>query len=73
MLLSFNQYMDVVRQQVRSDSGLQLAGMKVINKTLEEEGPQERSTLRSDSAQTIRWDLPLLSALLFVCLFVCFL
>ncbi|XP_016099203.1 cullin-9-like [Sinocyclocheilus grahami] len=37
-----------------SDSGLQLAGMKVISKILEEEGPQERSTLRSDSAQTIR-------------------
>ncbi|XP_059374070.1 cullin-9-like isoform X6 [Carassius carassius] len=37
-----------------SDSGLQLAGMKVISKILEEEVPQERSTLRSDSAQTIR-------------------
>ncbi|XP_052006826.1 cullin-9-like isoform X3 [Xyrauchen texanus] len=37
-----------------SDSGLQLAGMKVICKILEEEGPQEKSNLRSDSAQTIR-------------------
>ncbi|KAK1791072.1 hypothetical protein P4O66_002114 [Electrophorus voltai] len=37
-----------------SDSGHLLAGMKFICKVLEEEGPQERSALRSDSAQTIR-------------------
>ncbi|TRY95392.1 hypothetical protein DNTS_010961 [Danionella cerebrum] len=37
-----------------SDSCLQLAGMKVISKILDEEVAQERSTLRSDSAQTVR-------------------
>ncbi|XP_062852004.1 cullin-9 isoform X2 [Trichomycterus rosablanca] len=37
-----------------SDAGLQLAGMKYICKLLDEEGPQERSTLRSDSAQSNR-------------------
>ncbi|XP_072565921.1 cullin-9 isoform X4 [Paramormyrops kingsleyae] len=36
------------------DLRLQLAGMRVIFKLLDEEGAQERSTLRSDSAQTIR-------------------
>ncbi|XP_056616045.1 cullin-9 isoform X1 [Triplophysa dalaica] len=44
---------DIMRKS-SSDSGLQLAGMKVISKILEEEGPQERSTLRSDSAQSVR-------------------
>ncbi|XP_016366141.1 cullin-9-like [Sinocyclocheilus rhinocerous] len=43
-----------IMKKSSSDSGLQLAGMKVISKILEEEGPQERSSLRSDSAQTIR-------------------
>ncbi|XP_016104711.1 cullin-9-like [Sinocyclocheilus grahami] len=43
-----------IMKKSSSDSGLQLAGMKVISKIQEEEGPQERSTLRSDSAQTIR-------------------
>ncbi|XP_076831652.1 cullin-9 isoform X2 [Brachyhypopomus gauderio] len=37
-----------------SDSGHMLAGMKFVGRVLEEEGPQERSTLRSDSAQAIR-------------------
>ncbi|XP_035255877.1 cullin-9 isoform X2 [Anguilla anguilla] len=37
-----------------SDPGQQLAGMKFIAKILMDEGPQERSSLRTDSAQTIR-------------------
>uniref|UniRef100_UPI003AB094B1 cullin-9 n=1 Tax=Centroberyx gerrardi TaxID=166262 RepID=UPI003AB094B1 len=37
-----------------SDSAQQLAGILFITKLLEEEGAQERSTLRTDSAQTIR-------------------
>ncbi|XP_071370701.1 cullin-9, partial [Centroberyx affinis] len=37
-----------------SDSAQQLAGILFITKLLEEEGGQERSTLRTDSAQTIR-------------------
>ncbi|KAJ8250578.1 hypothetical protein COCON_G00225000 [Conger conger] len=37
-----------------SDPGQQLAGMKFIAKILMEEGPQERSSLRTDSAQTVR-------------------
>lgn len=37
-----------------SDSGLQLAGVKVISKILEEQGPQEKSIFKTDSAQTIR-------------------
>ncbi|KAM6956528.1 cullin-9 [Aplochiton taeniatus] len=37
-----------------SEPGQQLAGMKFITKLLEEEGPQERTALRTDSAQTIR-------------------
>lgn len=36
------------------DPGQQLAGMKFIAKILMDEGPQERSSLRTDSAQTIR-------------------
>ncbi|KAM3863387.1 cullin-9 [Diretmus argenteus] len=37
-----------------SDSAQQLAGIQFISKLLEEEGVQERSILRTDSAQTIR-------------------
>lgn len=54
-LEKLGEVVDIMKKS-SSDSGLQLAGMKVISKILEEEGPQEKSTLRSDSAQTIRWD-----------------
>ncbi|XP_071012622.1 cullin-9-like isoform X6 [Oncorhynchus clarkii lewisi] len=37
-----------------SDPVQQLAGIKFITKVLEDEGPQERSTLRTDAVQTIR-------------------
>ncbi|XP_041722975.2 cullin-9 isoform X1 [Coregonus clupeaformis] len=37
-----------------SDPVQQLAGIKFIIKVLEDEGPQERSTLRTDAVQTIR-------------------
>nr|XP_046214794.1 cullin-9-like isoform X2 [Oncorhynchus gorbuscha] len=37
-----------------SDPVQQLAGIKFITKVLEHEGPQERSTLRTDAVQTIR-------------------
>lgn len=52
-LEKMGEVVDIMKKS-SSDSGLQLAGMKVISKILEEEGPQEKSTLRSDSAQTIR-------------------
>lgn len=37
-----------------SDPVQQLAGIKFIIQVLEDEGPQERSTLRTDAVQTIR-------------------
>ncbi|XP_029608880.1 cullin-9 isoform X1 [Salmo trutta] len=37
-----------------SDPVQQLAGIKFITKVLEDEGPQERSNLRTDAVQTIR-------------------
>lgn len=52
-LEKIGEVVDIMKKN-SSDSGQQLAGMKFICKVLEEEGPQERSTLRSDSAQTIR-------------------
>ncbi|XP_067278691.1 cullin-9 isoform X2 [Pseudorasbora parva] len=52
-LEKMGEVVDIMKKS-SSDAVLQLAGMKVISKILEEEGPQERSTLRSDSAQTIR-------------------
>lgn len=52
-LEKIGEVVDIMRKS-SSDSGLQLAGIKVMSKILEEEGPQERSTLRSDSAQSVR-------------------
>ncbi|XP_017546167.1 cullin-9 isoform X1 [Pygocentrus nattereri] len=52
-LEKIGEVVDIMKKS-SSDPGQQLAGMKFICKVLEEEGPQERSTLRSDSAQTIR-------------------
>lgn len=52
-LEKMGEVVDIMKKS-NSDSGLQLAGMKVISKILEDEGPQERSTLRSDSAQSVR-------------------
>lgn len=52
-LEKIGEVVDIMKKS-SSDSGQLLAGMKFICKILEEEGPQERSTLRSDSAQSIR-------------------
>ncbi len=52
-LEKMGEVVDIMKKS-SSDSGLQLAGMKVISNIQEEEGPQEKSTLRSDSTQTIR-------------------
>lgn len=52
-LEKIGEVVDIMKKS-SSDSGQLLAGMKFILKILDEEGPQERSTLRSDSAQSIR-------------------
>lgn len=52
-LEKIGEVVDIMKKN-SSDSGQLLAGMKFICKILDEEGPQERSTLRSDSAQSIR-------------------
>ncbi|XP_028845070.1 cullin-9 isoform X2 [Denticeps clupeoides] len=53
-LEKLGEVVDIMKKS-SSDIGLQLAGMKFIYKLLEEEVPQEKSTVRSDSAQTV-WD-----------------
>ncbi|XP_018580518.2 cullin-9 isoform X1 [Scleropages formosus] len=52
-LEKLGEVVDIIKKS-GSDPGQQLAGMKFILRLLDEEGPQERSTLRTDSAQTIR-------------------
>lgn len=52
-LEKIGEVVDIMKKS-SSDSGQLLAGMKFMCKILDEEGPQERSTLRSDSAQSIR-------------------
>lgn len=72
-LEKMGEVVDIMKKS-SSDSGLQLAGMKVISKILEEEGPQERSSVRSDSAITIWWELhttTLSSVIVFIIFFNC--
>ncbi|TSK42124.1 Cullin-9 [Bagarius yarrelli] len=52
-LEKIGEVVDIMKKS-SSDSGQLLAGMKVICKILDEEGPQEHSTLRSDLAQSTR-------------------
>ncbi|XP_066553257.1 cullin-9 isoform X3 [Amia ocellicauda] len=52
-LEKLGEVVDIMKKS-SSDAGQQLAGLKFLTKMLEEEGTQERSTLRTDSAQTIQ-------------------
>ncbi|XP_042179455.1 cullin-9-like isoform X5 [Oncorhynchus tshawytscha] len=52
-LEKLGEVVDIMKKSV-SDPVQQLAGIKFITKVLEDEGPQERSTLRTDAVQTIR-------------------